>query len=300
MSKLRRFLFFIFFIVFFSVKVEALSVDKDKLTIKNGDSSSVNLYANLDDEIQVSSIEFTLVYTTYDVPANFKVASGYIDIGTGSAHKIVFDTPVSGVIKLGTINVKVVDNPKDKSGSANLFGKATTSTGDVIDLNSQTINITVEKNEIVSNDNNTTNKVTNIDNKNNDNNDEKENISNLLESIDSKIVDIKIIEDVFEYSIKIDNDVEELDLKPILKDDSYKVEVSNQKIAELKDNKITITISKNEFKEVYTIKVKVLEKIKIDDKKFVSSFNYKDKWIVMIVIFSVILIVGLLFVRKKR
>lgn len=275
-------LFIAVFLITF-IKVEALSLDENKFTIRTGEDASVNLYANLDKE--VISVEFKLVYTSYDVPGTFKVNSLYKDTGSGINHKITFDTPVKGKINIGTININVVDSAKAKSGNVNITGgKATTSSGEVIDLKSKFITVNVEK-EVVEEKEEPVVEVKNEKN-------------NLLERIDSDIVSINIKENVYEYRVNIGKEVEELDLTPVLKDDSYKVEVSTQKISELEDNKIIITITKDDFKEEYIIKVGVEKDLIIDDSE-APIFSYKGKWITIIVVLVSSLVLGL-FVKKKR
>lgn len=288
MKKIKNIVFSLLLILFSIVRVDALSVDKNEITIKKGENSNISLYANVG-ELKVNSIEFSLVYTTYDVPANFKVDSGYKDVTTNTKHKISFDKSITGNVNLGDITINVVDNPKDKKGTINITGaKAYTSDGEVKTLNAQFINVTVgDSNEVVS-----TSDEENATNTN-------QNVS-LLKDIESDIVDIKLKEGVYEYTVKVKEDVKDLDLKPVLNDDSYKVEVSSQKIEELEGGKITITISKDDTKVIYTINVKVDRGIEVDDSKFVSNYSYKDKWIAIISLFSVVIVVGILFIRKKR
>lgn len=329
MKKFKCVLLFIVLMIFSVVKVNALSVDKNEITIKNGGKETINLSTNV--EVEVSSVVFRLVYTSNDVPANFYV-NGYTDNITGTVHEISLGTSTSGNISLGTIEVKVVDSPKDKIGSINIVeAKAITPEGDEVPLERQTITITVDNSDnTTSNDdidnsiNNNGNTVTNPDNNLEDNSSNTDNVTsdkkdestlkeegikkddketekvNLLKSIDSDLVNINLKNNVYDYVVKVKEDIKELDLKPVAIDDSYKVEVSSQKIEELVDGKITITISKEDVKEVYTINVKILEDIEVDNNEFSSSYSYKGKWITIIVILSVVLVIGLLFVRKRR
>jgi hypothetical protein len=290
MKKLKKVLFFVFVMLLWGVKVEALSVDKDTLNIAKGKSEEVNLYANVDEK--VTSIEFTLVYTTYDVSASFKVNPDFTYNQLSSIkHQISFSTPQSGKINLGTITVSTSDNPSETTGRININnGSATSESGKTINLNSETITVTIgEETEEVT-DNNEENNTSALVKKE----------TNLLKKIESKLVTVELKDDVFEYNVNVSEDVEELDLKPILKDDSYKVEVSSQKISELKDNKILITVSKGDEKVVYTINVKVTKEIDIDTEKFVSSSDYKNKWIIIIAVLAIMLVVGLLLGKKKK
>lgn len=276
--------------------VSALSVSESDLVIDKGDEQLIDLYAEVDSE--VTEVNFSLVYTSYDVPAYFNIASGLRDEAVGIKHRIVFSVPVSGKIKLGSVKVSVVNNPKIVSSSINVHtASAITSSGETIKLNAQMINVTINKN-VDKPDEEEQVKTTETDTEEID---EDKVDSNMLSKIESKIVKIELKKDVFEYNIKIKDDVSELDLKPIAVDEDYEVEISNQKIAELNNNQIVIKVKNDDVVEEYKINVKVIEdvELEIDDTEFDSSYSYKGKWIVLIIIFGVVLFAGLLLVKKK-
>lgn len=285
--KKRILLLFLLLVVALPINVKALSVDKNSLTIEKGNSENINLSTQIDKEI--TEIQFTLVYTSYDVPAYFNVEPGLTDSNpNGIVHKISFPTPISGNIKLGTIRIDVVNNPKITVGTVNIHSaKATTITGETINLDAQTINATIG---------------TPVETKNEtDDEKEVEQKKNLLEKIESEIVNIELKENTYEYKVKIKEDIEELDLKAITKNENYKVEISNQKIAELKDNQIIITVSDGDYKEEYKITVSKIniEEIEVDDEEFQSTYKYKGKWVVLIIILSIVLFIGLVLTKKK-
>ena len=286
MKKMSKYIFTIFLIILSVVKVNALSLSESNLTIANGSSKNVVLYAN--SETLINKVEFTMVYTTYDIPANFIVNSNYTDSNpNGIKHTINFNEELSGKIELGSIDIRVVNNPKESAGTINIHSaKGYTKNGEIVNLNIQNINVLVGKETPVNNQNDT-------------NKEEKEIEKNLLKEIESKLVNIELKEDVYEYRISIKEDIKELDLKPILKDEKYKVDISTQKISEIKDNKITIKVSNGDYQEEYIININIKENITIDNSEFKKDNSYKSKWIVMIVIFSVILLVSLIFTNKK-
>lgn len=276
-------LLFLLIIVILPINVKALSVDKNDLTLAKGTDESIGLYAEV--ETEVSEVSFTLVYTTYDVPAYFNLEPGLTDTNpNGITHKIIFSNPVSGKIKLGEISVETVTNPKVSVGAINLHSaSATTTNNSKINLDAQTINVKIV-NEVEPEPT-------------------PEVKTNLLEKIESSIVTIDLKPDTFEYTVKIKESVEELDLKPIAKEENYKVEVSTQKISELTDNKIVITVKDGDNSEEYIIKVNTIkeknEEIKIDEEKFESSYKYKGKWTTIIIMMSVVLVIGLILTKKK-
>lgn len=271
--------------------VSALTVSENNIKIPASGSKSIELSTSSEEPL--TSVEFTLVYTTYDIPANFIVNSSYTDSNpNGIKHKVIFPEPISGKITLGNVNINVVNNPKDTAGTINIHSAVGyTKTGETINLNAQNINI------IIGEENNT-----NADKPSNDDNSNTN--KNVLKEIKSDIVKINLQEDVFEYQITIDKDIEKLDLEPIAITDTYKVEVSNQEIATLEDNKINITVTDNTGnKTVYTIKVNILKDIssvEIDNTNYKEKNTYKGKWIILIIFFSVILLFGLALTKKKK
>ena len=271
--------------------VSALTVSENNIKIPASGSKSIELSTSSEEPL--TSVEFTLVYTTYDIPANFIVNSSYTDSNpNGIKHKVIFPEPISGKITLGNVNINVVNNPKDTAGTINIHSAVGyTKTGETINLNAQNINI------IIGEENNTNTDKTSSDDNSNTN-------KNVLKEIKSDIVKINLQEDVFEYQITIDKDIEKLDLEPITTLDTYKVEVSNQEIATLEDNKINITVTDNTGnKTVYTIKVNILKDIssvEIDNTNYKEKNTYKGKWIILIIFFSVILLFGLALTKKKK
>lgn len=280
--KKRILLVYLLLILILPSNVKALSLDKNDIILANGTNKNIDLYANVDTE--VSEISFTLTYTTYDIPAYLNLEQGLTDTNpNGITHKIIFSNPVSGKIKLGSVRVDIVSNPKVNAGTINInAASATTTNGTKVNLNAQTLNVTigepVEEPTV-------------------------EKKTNLLDKIESKIVKVNLEKDVYEYTVKIKEDIKELDLKAIAKDENYKVEISSQKISELKDNKIIITVKDGDNKEEYIVKVDVEKekenkKIETDEEEFESTYKYKGKWITLIVIMSVVLVVGLFLTKK--
>jgi len=287
---------FMLLMVGLPLRVNALSVSKNDLTINKGNEQIIDLYAEVDTEI--TEVNFSLVYTSYDVPAYFNIASGLRDEAVGIKHRIVFSVPVTGKIKLGTIRIEVVDNPKITAGAVNIHtASAVTSDGENINLNTQMINVTINKEiNTTTEEEQVTTTETEPDKKENDDID-----VNLLSKIESEIVNIEIKKDVFEYTVKVKEDVNELDLKPVTASEGCEVEISSQKLSELVDNQIVIKVKDGEKIEEYKIKVKIDEAVEteIDEAEFESSYSYKGKWIFLIVIFGIVLFAGLLLIKKK-
>ena len=144
MKKRIKYIFLTLFIFIFMSKVNALSVSKSNLTLDKSASDRVELYANTEKEIK--SVNFTLTFSTYDIPAEFIVNSSYTDGNpNGITHSVTFDEPKTGKILLGTVYISTKKNPKDKEGTVDIYN-ATANTGEEkINLNSQRINITIKE-----------------------------------------------------------------------------------------------------------------------------------------------------------
>lgn len=299
---MKHFLKFICLIVTFfmlTTGVLALTVSENNIEIPKSDRKSIELSTN--SEEMLTSVEFTLVYTTYDIPASFIVNPNYTDSNpNGIKHKIIFSEPINGNIILGNININVVDNPKDNTGTVNIHSAiGYTESGETINLTSQNINVTVLNNRETNTETNEIEKP-----KEDEQQETKKIDKNVLKEIKSDLVKINIQKDIFEYTITINNDIEKLDLEPVTINKSYKVEISNQEIATLEDNKINITITDDKGNKIdYIIKVNILKDIsdvEIDDSDFKEKNTYKGKWIILVIIFSTILLFGLILTRKKK
>ena len=270
-------------------RVIALSVSETNVTIPSGGGKSIELSTTSDTPL--TSVEFTLVYTTYDVPANFIVNNSYTDsFPNGIKHKVNFTNSVSGKIVLGTVDIRVVNNPKDTVGTINIHSaKGYTESGEVINLDSQNINVKIGED---------TEPTTTTDNTH------EEFDKNALKEIKSEKVKITLKKDTFDYTVTIPKDLEELDLTPVATNDNYKVEVSNQKINELTDNTITITVSDNQGNSsTYNIKVnklKDIEKVEIDKSDNLPKNTYTSKWLLAIIFFGVIFFFGLILTKKGK
>lgn len=298
---------FIVFMFFIYSNVFALTLDSTDLEIEAGKNQKVNLYADLPEGTM--QVEFVLVFDSYDIPVVFNVAKGIKDENPdGPSHTLVFSESTSGKTLLGTVTARVVKSPKVTESGANIHSaKAIDADGEKTNLNNKDIIVkVVKKNEEVA-PNNQENTNSNINNQNNEPNDNQETNTEekgmLLDKINSSIVNIELKDKVYEYSVNVKEEVSELDLVAVPKDKKYTVNISNQKISELTDNKITITVINGKDKEEYTIKVNVIkdaQKVEIDDTEFEVNSGYKTKWIVSLVGLVIVLVAGVFLMNREK
>ena len=260
--------------------VSALSVDSTELTVAKGEKSTVNVYADLKEE--TTKVSFSLVYTTYDVPATFKAEEGITLKTNTTKNTLTFSEAQKGQVKLGTIEISILKSAKANKGTIRLnSATATSKSGNISKLDPVELTVTIGT---------STNNSTSV----------KE--SNLLKEITSKIVNIDLEDNVYTYEVNVKEDVKELDLVAVPKDEKSKVVISSQKISELKDGKITINVtSPSNTKEEYTVKVNVLKtnKVEIDKEKFKADSSYKGKWVVIIIVSVVALLFGFTLSKKE-
>ena len=260
--------------------VSALSVDSTELTVAKGEKSTVNVYADLKEE--TTKVSFSLVYTTYDVPATFKAEEGITLKTNTTKNTLTFSEAQKGQVKLGTIEISILKSAKANKGTIRLnSATATSKSGNISKLDPVELTVTIGT---------STNNSTSV----------KE--SNLLKGITSKIVNIDLKDNVYTYEVNVKEDVKELDLVAVPKDEKSKVVISSQKISDLKDGKITINVtSPSNTKEEYTVKVNVLktDKVEIDKEEFKADSSYKGKWIVVIIVSVVALLFGFTLSKKE-
>lgn len=273
----------IFLLVVFLINlplVSALSVDSTELTVAKGEKSTVNVYADLKEE--TTKVSFSLVYTTYDVPATFKAEEGITLKTNKTKNTLTFSEAQKGQVKLGTIEISILKSAKANKGTIRLnSATATSKSGNISKLDPVELTVTIGT---------STNNSTSV----------KE--SNLLKGITSKIVNIDLKDNVYTYEVNVKEDVKELDLVAVPKDEKSKVVISSQKVSELKDGKIIINVtSPSNTKEEYTVKVNVLKtnKVEIDKEEFKADSSYKGKWVVIIIVSVVALLFGFTISKKE-
>ena len=273
----------IFLLVVFLINlplVSALSVDSTELIVAKGEKATINVYADLKEE--TTKVSFSLVYTTYDVPATFKAEEGITLKTNTTKNTLTFSEAQKGQVKLGTIEISILKSAKANKGTIRLnSATATSKSGNISKLDPVELTVTIGT---------STNNSTSV----------KE--SNLLKGITSKIVNIDLKDNVYTYEVNVKEDVKELDLVAVPKDEKSKVVISSQKISDLKDGKITINVtSPSNTKEEYTVKVNVLktDKVEIDKEEFKADSSYKGKWVVVIIVSVVALLFGFALSKKE-
>ncbi len=276
MKKIFRYIIVVFLMAISIRKVDALSVDKSEVSLVRGGNISLTLKENFTSKI--SKIEFNLVYSNKDIKGSFNSNSG-IDDNNGIKHSISYSKPISGEVDIGTININVSNDINSFSGKVSLVSaKAITVDGSSIDLDGPIINVKVEE----------------------DVSDSASSDKDLLERIDSKLVKINLESGVYEYNVLVNDEIKELDLEPVAKDNKTSINISSQKLISGKDNKITIDVSKGSVLQSYIINVNYEEPLEIDQSKFTANNNYKNKWLILMGVFGILFTGSLITIKVSK
>lgn len=277
MKKIFDLLFSILIVFLFISRVEALSLEKNEINLAKGETKSIALTENFEEKVK--KLEFNFVYYSNDITGRFQVNSSYQDKAVGVKHEITFPNGVSGEVVLGEVQVFVANESAIQKGNINISNvQATTMSGKVLNLKNESLQVTVgdtkEKQEAIE--------------------------GNLIEKIESSLVQIPLKENTYEYSVFVKSDIDELDLKPVAKYPGTNIDISSQKLEDAKENVITIQASIDDIKEEYQIKVKREEDIQINKNHYKQDNSYKKKWSIMMLFFGGVFMIGLFLLTKGK
>lgn len=295
MKKKVSLIIFTLILMLVNCQVFALSLEKNEINIPAGEKKNIKLYANLPED--TVKVEFTLVFDSYDIPVYFSPTAGITDeTPNGIKHTLILNDTSSGETLLGSVIARVVNNPNIIKAGADLHSaNAYDQEGNKTQLNSQNLQVKIGENAEDNNDNQTPDEETPKT--------ESKKTYNLLEEIKNGDNTILIVDNVFDYELKVLDSVQELNLEVIPKNDKYKVEISNQTISELVDNKITITVTNGKEKQDYIINIKIIKdtpEVIIDDTEFKTNNSHKGFWVVILIIASVGLFTGVILIKNKK
>ena len=297
MSRVSKILLMltIFVVGIFTIKVNAVRLDKTSITLKPGQTANIGVYATVE-EAQVE-VSFPFVYSSYDVPASFNAVPPHSSTGGSNSYKVTLGEHTAGEISIGTVTITAYTTAKESA---------------TVTIDGQTITVNIDNPQPQTNtqtNNQTDTQTKPQDDKPVNNEQDEPTDYNLLKSIDSDIVNIKLEKDKFEYEVTITDDIKELDLKPVTIDEKYKATIKTQKIEELKDNEIIINVTDGKISKDYKIKVKIKEKdeqnenIKEEptqEENNGNSYEYKGKIVAVMIVFIVLLGVGFYLLKKKK
>lgn len=271
----------VLFMVFIPLSVKAESkiyFETDTSNISPGKTKKINILVDSDEDF--TKVNFDLITTSSYIgfySVNFE-DSFKRSQSSSSDYELEAKTPQKSGTVIGTVTlVAKEDAPIGVEGYIRIT-KASIMTDSLISLSNAQVKMSV-----------TNQKSTN----------------NNLSSLTSTIVDLEFDKDVLEYTVTVDDGVDSLDLIATPEDSSATVTISDQSLKK-SNNVIEVVVEAEDgSKKTYKVNVKKEEAkqtIVDSDADEVSTSNkgVKNGWGLITVILLVILVLDILYIKKKK
>lgn len=284
-NKILLLLSLVFALFMFPVMVNAensIYFDADEINIAPGKTKKVDII--VDSEADFSKVNMSMITTSEFVnfqSVNFNEA--FTRKTSGSAYELTSQIPQKSGTVIGSITIKASDNaPLGSNGYIRISKAVLTSSKNINLANAQLkVNISNEKSS-----------------------------NNNLSSISSQLINLDFSKENQKYNVDVENTVKELDLVATPEDQSATVKISNQKL-EVGKNVINVTVkAENNEEKIYEITVnrKSLSGAKkestkttsSDENKKSNSKEGKGSWFIILVFLVGVLVIDLLYIKKKK
>lgn len=283
MKKKLILLFILMAVIFIPVSVKAenkIYFETDEVNIGLNSTKKINILVDSDEDF--TKVNFNLITTSYNVgfysvefnEAFVRNASS----ATGSNYELESKTPQKSGTIIGSVTLIAKDSAYLNEQGYIRLNKASITTNGLIDLPSTQLKF------MVSN---------------------KKSSNNYLSSLSSDIVNIDFDKEVLDYSVVVKSNVNKLDLVGVPEDSKATVTILDQS---LKSNKTKIKVmvkAEDGNERIYTVTVNKKNEKKVTattTKKSMDSFekSSKLKWGIIFFALIIIVIIDVLYIKKKR
>lgn len=283
MKKKLILLFILMAVIFIPVSVKAenkIYFETDEVNIELNSTKKINILVDSDEDF--TKVNFNLITTSYNVgfysvefnEAFVRNASS----ATGSNYELESKTPQKSGTIIGSVTLIAKDSAYLNEQGYIRLNKASITTNGLIDLPSTQLKF------MVSN---------------------KKSSNNYLSSLSSDIVNIDFDKEVLDYSVVVKSNVNKLDLVGVPEDSKATVTILDQS---LKSNKTKIKVmvkAEDGNERIYTVTVNKKNEKKVTattTKKSTDSFekSSKLKWGIISFALIIIVIIDVLYIKKKR
>lgn len=283
MKKKLILLFILMAVIFIPVSVKAenkIYFETDEVNIELNSTKKINILVDSDEDF--TKVNFNLITTSYNVgfysvefnEAFVRNASS----ATGSNYELESKTPQKSGTIIGSVTLIAKDSAYLNEQGYIRLNKASITTNGLIDLPSTQLKF------MVSN---------------------KKSSNNYLSSLSSDIVNIDFDKEVLDYSVVVKSNVNKLDLVGVPEDSKATVTILDQS---LKSNKTKIKVmvkAEDGNERIYTVTVNKKNEKKVTattTKKSMDSFekSSKLKWGIIFFALIIIVIIDVLYIKKKR
>ena len=283
MKKKLILLFILMAVIFIPVSVKAenkIYFETDEVNIELNSTKKINILVDSDEDF--TKVNFNLITTSYNVgfysvefnEAFVRNASS----AAGSNYELESKTPQKSGTIIGSVTLIAKDSAYLNEQGYIRLNKASITTNGLIDLPSTQLKF------MVSN---------------------KKSSNNYLSSLSSDIVNIDFDKEVLDYSVVVKSNVNKLDLVGVPEDPKATVTILDQS---LKSNKTKIKVmvkAEDGNERIYTVTVNKKNEKKVTattTKKSMDSFekSSKLKWGIIFFVLIIIVIIDVLYIKKKR
>ena len=283
MKKKLILLFILMAVIFIPVSVKAenkIYFETDEVNIELNSTKKITILVDSDEDF--TKVNFNLITTSYNVgfysvefnEAFVRNASS----AAGSNYELESKTPQKSGTIIGSVTLIAKDSAYLNEQGYIRLTKASITTNGLIDLPSTQLKF------MVSN---------------------KKSSNNYLSSLSSDIVNIDFDKEVLDYSVVVKSNVNKLDLVGVPEDSKATVTILDQS---LKSNKTKIKVmvkAEDGNERIYTVTVNKKNEKKVTattTKKSMDSFekSSKLKWGIIFFALIIIVIIDVLYIKKKR
>lgn len=277
---------FLTLVIFMPISVKAenrVYFEKEEINIAPGETKKINIIVDSDEDF--TKVNFSLITTSNNV--NFKSVD-FVDSfvrnstsSTGSNYELQSNEPQKSGTVIGSVTIGAKDTSElGEEGYIRLIKTAITSSK-LINLSNSQLKFTVSKDK---------------------------SSNNYLSNLSSNITEIDFKKDVLDYNVTVDENIDKFDLTAVAEDLSASVNISDQTLD--KDvNLIKVTVLSETGKErIYKVTVNKKGSEKKDPKKVTKTTEVKNNskerpgkssWIILLVFLSSVIILDILYIKKK-
>lgn len=283
MKKKLILLFILMAVIFVPVSVKAenkIYFETDEVNIELNSTKKINILVDSDEDF--TKVNFNLITTSYNVGFySVEFNEAFVrntSSATGSNYELESKTPQKSGTIIGSVTLIAKDSAYLNEQGYIRLTKASITTNGLIDLPSTQLKF------MVSN---------------------KKSSNNYLSSLSSDIVNIDFDKEVLDYSVVVKSNVNKLDLVGVPEDPKATVTILDQS---LKSNKTKIKVmvkAEDGNERIYTVTVNKKNEKKVTattTKKSMDSFekSSKLKWGIIFFALIIIVIIDVLYIKKKR
>lgn len=274
-KKLVMLLALLMLIIPITVKAEnKVYFEKESITLNPSGEEKINVI--VDSDRKFKRVSFNVISESDNIQIiSIDALNGFNKEANNKVNLFVSETSMNSGSLVASVTIKAKDGIEQNENTTVRLTNVMLTSNDTYKLNSSSLNVNIEP--IIK--------------------------SNYLESLTSEIAPFEFKKDTLTYNLEVDEEVEEFDLVAVAESKSANVVISDQKLSK---NKTTITIKVEEenlgvraYKVVVTKKKKVVETTEKQDKE-VKEKDFKKSWIPIIIILIGVLVVDVLYIRKRK